>query len=108
MRFVIAGWSREGQDEAKVNAVDNWFIEGIKKLKLALEHSPNNPLALVWRLLLFSFLVRRLPLRDALTRWRAIATREQHSAACALICRGDLRDGVPADKRYAKACVKLK
>lgn len=67
----------EGQDEAKVNAVDNWFIEGIKKLKLALEKSPNNPLAL-------------------------------HSAACALICRGDLRDGIPADKRYAKACVKLK
>jgi hypothetical protein len=34
-----------------VNAVDNWFIDGIKKLKLALEKSPNNPLSLVRRLL---------------------------------------------------------
>lgn len=28
--------------------------------------------------------------------------------ACAFICRGDLREGVPADKLYAKACKKLK
>lgn len=28
--------------------------------------------------------------------------------ACALICRGDLRESVAADKRYAKACLKIK
>jgi hypothetical protein len=57
-----------------VNAVDNWFIDGIKKLKLALEKSPNNPLALVRRLLDVFFLkkVFRFCLADGDTAFRSV------------------------------------
>lgn len=38
---------REGQDEEKINSVDQWFIDAVAKLKLALRESPNNPVAMV-------------------------------------------------------------